>query len=205
MTSVARLIKAKTISFTEEIITHYKELNLTETEAIVLIFLFRKLDDQDNILSTSALTKKMTLSEDELSNLVVGLVQKGFIEISMEEGVESFELDGVYEALAAVLNQENTTAFIDRQDMLSQIVLYVETTYAKPCAPADLMIINLWLDLGYSYNEIKTAVLDSLKAKKLHLKYADAILANRKTQSKRTMVEYDEDIKKMLDAMYVKR
>ena len=29
---------------------HYKELNLTETEAIVLIFLFRKLDDQDNIL-----------------------------------------------------------------------------------------------------------------------------------------------------------
>ena len=205
MTSVARLIKAKTISFTEEIITHYKELNLTETEAIVLIFLFRKLDDQDNILSTSALTKKMTLSEDELSNLVVGLVQKGFIEISMEEGVESFELDGVYEALAAVLNQENTTAFIDRQDMLSQIVLYVETTYAKPCAPADLMIINSWLDLGYSYNEIKTAVLDSLKAKKLHLKYADAILENRKTQSKRTMVEYDEDIKKMLDAMYVKR
>ena len=205
MTSVARLIKAKTISFTEEIITHYKELNLTETEAIVLIFLFRKLDDQDNILSTSALTKKMTLSEDELSNLVVGLVQKGFIEISMEEGVESFELDGVYEALAAVLNQENTTAFIDRQDMLSHIVLYVETTYAKPCAPADLMIINSWLDLGYSYNEIKTAVLDSLKAKKLHLKYADAILANRKTQSKRTMVEYDEDIKKMLDAMYVKR
>lgn len=205
MTSVARLIKAKTISFTEEIITHYKELNLTETEAIVLIFLFRKLDDQDNILSTSALTKKMTLSEDELSNLVVGLVQKGFIEISMEEGVESFELDGVYEALAAVLNQKNTTAFIDRQDMLSQIVLYVETTYAKPCAPADLMIINSWLDLGYSYNEIKTAVLDSLKAKKLHLKYADAILANRKTQSKRTMVEYDEDIKKMLDAMYVKR
>ena len=205
MTSVARLIKAKTISFTEEIITHYKELNLTEKEAIVLIFLFRKLDDQDNILSTSALTKKMTLSEDELSNLVVGLVQKGFIEISMEEGVESFELDGVYEALAAVLNQENTTAFIDRQDMLSQIVLYVETTYAKPCAPADLMIINSWLDLGYSYNEIKTAVLDSLKAKKLHLKYADAILANRKTQSKRTMVEYDEDIKKMLDAMYVKR
>ena len=150
MTSVARLIKAKTISFTEEIITHYKELNLTETEAIVLIFLFRKLDDQDNILSTSALTKKMTLSEDELSNLVVGLVQKGFIEISMEEGVESFELDGVYEALAAVLNQENTTAFIDRQDMLSQIVLYVETTYAKPCAPADLMIINSWLDLGLS-------------------------------------------------------
>lgn len=67
------------------------------------------------------------------------------------------------------------------------------------------MIINSWLDLGYSYNEIKTAVLDSLKAKKLHLKYADAILANRKTQSSRTMVEYDEDIKKMLDAMYVKR
>ena len=80
-----------------------------------------------------------------------------------------------------------------------------ETTYAKLCTPADLMIINNWLDLGYNFQEIKRAVLDSLKAKKLHLKYADAILANHKKQVERETVAYDEDIKKMLDEMYVKK
>ena len=205
MTSVAKLIKAKTISFTEEIINHYKQLKLSEAEAIVLIFLFRKLDEHDNILSISDLTTKMTLSEDEISNLVVGLVQKGYIEISLDNGVEAFSLDGVYEALATILNQDERSDFQNRQDMLSQIVLHIEATYAKPCSPADLAIINSWIDYGYSYTEIKKAVLESLKVKKLHLKYADAILANHKVQSKRQTVEYDEDIKKMLDAMYVKR
>lgn len=206
MTAVARLIKSKTISFTEELITNYKILNLTEIEALVLIFLYRKLDVQDNILSISDLTCKMTLSEEELSNVVIGLVQKGLIEINLIDGIESFELNGVYEALAKVLDKsEEENSFANRQDLLSQIVLYIETTYAKPCSPADLMIVNSWLDLGYTYNEIKVAVLDSLKAKRLHLKYADAILASRKTKDVKPTVEYDEDIKKMLDAMYVKR
>ena len=39
----------------------------------------------------------------------------------------------------------------------------------------------------------------------MHLKYADAILANRANKKTREVVEYDEDIKKMLDAMYVKK
>lgn len=206
MSAVARLIKSKTISFTEELISNYKLLKLNETEVLVLIFLYRKLDSQDNILAIDDLTKKMTLSEEELSNIVISLVQRGFVEINLDNGIESFELNGIYDALAKVLDRDEAeNNFANRQELMSQIVLYIETTYAKTCSPADLMIINNWLDLGYSYNEIKAAVLDSLKAKRLHLKYADAVLANRKNNQTRKTVEYDEDIKKMLDAMYVKR
>ncbi len=205
MTSVARLIKAKTISFSEELITHYKELKLNENELIVLIFLYRQLDEQNNVLSISKLQAKMTLSEEVISNLVIGLVKKGFININMENAIESFELDGLIEALAKMIDNDNNTSFTDRQDLLSQIILYIETTYAKTCSPADLQIVNSWLDAGYTFAQIKTAVLDSLKAKKLHLKYADAILANRYQEKARQTVAYDEDIKKMLDAMYVKR
>lgn len=206
MSAVSRLIKAKTISFTEELLSNYKKIRLNETETIVLILLNRQLDNQNNVLSISDLQNKMTISENELSNLVIGLVQKGFIEIYMEDSVESFSLDGAIEMLAEILDEDNQNNKLkDRQDLLSQIVLYIETTYAKPLSPADLMIINNWIDLGYSYDDIKTAILDSLKAKKMHLKYADAILANRASKKTREVVEYDEDIKKMLDAMYVKK
>lgn len=205
MIAVARLIKAKTISFTEEILSHYKKLNLTEQEAIILVFLYRKLDTKNNVLSINDLVDKMTLNEDLISSLVIGLVQKGYIDINMEDGVESFLLDGVYEALAKVLDEdENRASFSSRQDLLSQIVLYIETTYAKTLSPADLMIINNWIDLGYSYNEIKKAVLDSLKAKKMHLRYADAILANRKKVRSTDTVECDDEIREMLNSMYVK-
>ncbi len=205
MSAVVRLIKAKTISFTEELLSNYNKLGLSETECIVLILLNRKLDNQNNILSIEELQNKMSISIDELSNVVIGLVNKDFIAIDMENAVESFSVDGAIEQLAKVLDNDSNNTLQDRQDLLSQIVLYIETTYAKPVSPADLMIINNWIDLGYSYEDIKKAVLDSLKAKKMHLRYADAILANRTKQTTRETVEYDEDIKKMLDAMYVKK
>lgn len=204
MNAVARLIKAKTISFTEEILSHYKELGLNEQETLVLIFLYRKLDSKDNVLTTKDLVNKMTLTEDAISNLIIELVQKGYIDINLENGIESFALDGVYEALSKVLDEvEKENSISSRQDLLSQIVLYIETTYAKTLSPADLMIINNWIDLGYTYNEIKVAVLDSLKAKKMHLKYADAILANRK-KTRQEAIDIDEELREMLNNMYVK-
>ena len=99
-----------------------------------------------------------------------------------------------------MLDEEEDVTHYERQELLSQIVLYIETTYAKVLTSADLMIIHHWIDLGYTLDEIKKAVLDSLRAK-----YADAILANRKATSNRPTVQYDEDIKRMLDEMYVKR
>lgn len=205
MSAVARLIKAKTISFTEELLKNYKKINLNEVETILLIKLSQQLDSHDNVLSINDLVYSMTLKETEISNLVISLVQRGFIEINLDNGVESFSIDGTIELLAKVIDDNEPNTFKDRQDLLSQIVLYIETTYAKPLAPADLMIINNWIDLAYTFEEIKKAILDSLKAKKLHLKYADAILANRSAKEKRETVEYDEEIKNMLDAMYAKK
>lgn len=205
MSAVARLIKAKTISFTEELLKNYKKINLNEVETILLIKLSQQLDSHDNVLSINDLIYSMTLKETEISNLVISLVQRGFIEINLDNGVESFSIDGTIELLAKAIDDNEPNTFKDRQDLLSQIVLYIETTYAKPLAPADLMIINNWIDLAYTFEEIKKAILDSLKAKKLHLKYADAILANRSAKEKRETVEYDEEIKNMLEAMYAKK
>lgn len=206
MTSVARLIKAKTISFTEEMIKNYSKLKITEIEAMLLIHLYHQLDSNNNLLSVKDLTLKMSIDEDSISKYVISLIQKGFVELELNEGEEIFKLDGTYEAIARLLDdQEEDNIFKDRQDLISQVILYIETTYARPCTPADLMIVNNWLDLGYSFQDIKKAILDSLKAKKLHLKYADAILASRKKQENRETVVVDADLKKMLDEMYVKK
>lgn len=206
MAELARLIKNKTISFTEELISYYPTLKINEEEVLILIHLYRQLEKNDNLLVVKNLAEKMTLNENDISQLLIHLVKLGYVELLISEGEEVFHLDGAYDAIANAMSEnEQTSKYKSRQDLLSQLILYVEATYAKPCSPADLAIVNHWLDLGYSSEAIKSAILEGLKAKKLHLRYADAILANKKTKSERETVTYDEDLKKMLDEMYVKR
>lgn len=206
MAELARLIKNKTISFTEELISYYPKLKINEEEVLILIHLYRQLEKNDNLLVVKNLAEKMTLNENDISQLLIHLVKLGYVELLISEGDEVFHLDGAYDAIANAMSEnEQTSKYKSRQDLLSQLILYVEATYAKPCSPADLAIVNHWLDLGYSSEAIKSAILEGLKAKKLHLRYADAILANKKTESERETVTYDEDLKKMLDEMYVKR
>ena len=47
--------------------------------------------------------------------------------------------------------------------------------------------------------------LESLKAKKTQIKYADAILVNRHKTVNREKVEVDPDIKEVLNSINVKR
>ena len=200
MAELARLIKNKTISFTEELISYYPTLKINEEEVLILIHLYRQLEKNDNLLVVK------NLDENDISQLLIHLVKLGYVELLISEGEEVFHLDGAYDAIANAMSEnEQTSKYKSRQDLLSQLILYVEATYAKTCSPADLAIVNHWLDLGYSSEAIKSAILEGLKAKKLHLRYADAILANKKTESERETVTYDEDLKKMLDEMYVKR
>ncbi len=206
MNNIGKLIKAKTISFNEMLIRHYKKLRLNEKEAMILMLLYVQQDEGNSLLSTENLISKVTLTEDELSSTIVKLVQEGYIELLInDDGKESFNMDKVIDILGNYLaDKDDSTTVSSRSVELSEIVEYAEKCYQKVLTSNDLMIINHWLDLNYLLEDIKQAILDSLKAKKLHLKYADAILVNRKKE--RTKVtEVDEDIKQMLQSVYVKR
>ena len=205
MNSIGKLIKAKTISFNEMLIRHYKKLRLNEQEAMILMHLYIQQDEGDSLLSISTLKEKVTVSEEVLSNIILKLIQEGYIELSISNDCkETFNLDKVIDMLGEYLtDSDSNKPETDRTITLQTIVSYAENCYQKVLSSSDLMIINHWLDLNYSIEDIEQAILDSLKAKKLHLKYADAILVHRKKE--RTKVtEVDEDIKQMLQNVYVK-
>lgn len=206
MNSIGKLIKAKTISFNEMLIRNYKKLKLDEKEAMILMLLYVQQDEGSTILVTENLKTKVTMSEDELSLIIVQLVQKGYIELLInDDGKETFSLDKVIDTLGNYLaDNSEQTEITDRSLLLQEIISYAEKCYQKVLNSNDLIIINHWLDLNYSLDDIEEAILDSLKAKKLHLKYADAILVNRKKERIK-VTEVDEDIKQMLQSVYVKR
>ena len=205
MNNIGKLIKSKTISFNEMLIRFYTKLNLNETEAMILMVLYVQQDDTGEVLSTDVLKSKVSLNEEELSNVILSLINKGYIELLIDdEGKEIFSNDNVIDKLGAIISSNDSIIDKnDRQVVLQEMVEYIEKCYQKVLSSSDLMIINNWLDLNYNIDEMKQAVLDSLKAKKMHLKYADAILVNRKKE--RVQVSnVDEDIKSMLESVYVK-
>ena len=76
MNNIGKLIKSKTISFNEMLIRFYTKLNLNETEAMILMVLYVQQDDTGEVLSTDVLKSKVSLNEEELSNVILSLINK---------------------------------------------------------------------------------------------------------------------------------
>lgn len=207
MNSIAKLIKAKTIDFTQVLIKYYKAIGLNETTAVIVAKLYYLADENDNFLELEKLAKEVTINIEELSDLVIDLVNKGYIELTLDNnGKETFTLDGVIEKLGVVLDKGSSDELLDeRKEKLSLIVSYVETTFSRICSAADLIIINAWLDNNYDYEDIKSAVFRAFQLGKYNLKYADAILASKASHQAKPEIEVDEELKALLDGAYVKK
>lgn len=208
MNNLAMLIKSKVISFTDSILDNYHALGLDETEAMILIHLFRQHEKGNSFLRMSDLIAKMSIDERYASEKVLRLVQFGYISLEItEDGTEKFSLDQTFEKLGELFeNGKNTTSTYDHQKLLQQIVMYTESIYAKALNASELEVINHWIEEGFTYNEMKEAILESLKAKRMHVRYADAILVNKRKQQNRITAEKpDPEVKAILDQVYVKK
>ena len=206
MNNIAKLIKAKTIDFTQVLIKYYKAIGLNETTAVIVAKLYYLAEENDNFLELDKLCKEVTLSSDKLSDEIINLVNQGYIELTLDNnGKEEFTLDGVIERLGVAIDKTSDDVLDERQEKLSLIVTYVETTFSRTCSTADLVVINAWLDNNYNYDDIKSAVFKSFQLGKFNLKYADAILASKVSHKVNNDLEIDEELKALLDGAYVKK
>lgn len=207
MNRIGKLIKAKTIDFTQVLIQNYKAIGLNETSAMVVAKLYYLAEENDNFLELEKLAKEVTINMEQLGDLIIDLVNKGYLELTLDNnGKETFSIDGTIEKIALILdNGSNDEVLSARQEKLSLVVTYVETTFSKTCSASDLVIINAWLDSNYEYDDIKNAVFKAFQLGKYNLKYVDAILASKASHQANSNIEVDEEIKALLDGAYVKK
>lgn len=202
MNNLSKLIKSKVISFTELLIEAYKQLGLDEQDAMILIHLHNQLLNNNNILSINVLENKLTLSENEISNKVLLLVQKGYLELLIgNDNQETFSLDDTYEKLGNLMDKEHADP-ISKKDQIRQIVNYLEVTLQTPIKPNEVDIISAWIDEKYSFDEIKEATLDCLRMNKPYIQYIDRKLVNN--VSNQYTEEVDEKTFQLLNKIYVK-
>ena len=88
MNAIGKLIKSKTISFPNVLIKNYQKIGLNEVNTVVIIKLYYLAEENDNFLRLNELVKSMTIEINELSNMIISLVDRGYINLEVDnEGV----------------------------------------------------------------------------------------------------------------------
>ena len=88
MNRIAKLIKAKTIDFTQVLIQNYKVIGLNETSAMVVAKLYYLAEENDNFLELEKLAKEVTINMEQLGDLIIDLVNKGYIELTLDNNTK---------------------------------------------------------------------------------------------------------------------
>ena len=169
------------------LLTGYRELGLTDTEAMLLIHLILFAERERNEFPTpDEIAGRMSAGPDEVMAALSRLIKAGFL--SIEEGVhpvsgvrfERYGLDAMYSKLVSWWAEQtradraNETA---KPQTGKNLFTVFEKEFARPLTPMELEMISGWLDQdGYSEDLIRAALKEAVFAGKVHFRYIDRIL-----------------------------
>jgi len=174
------LIKSNIIEFDRLLLDKYYQLNLNEVDTILLIKLHNLIKQGNKFPSSSLLASQMYITEDQVGERIVDLVNRGFIDmlLSSVDSKEHYCLDATYRRLGLLLEDEERKATDKKHDLeIKKIVNLLETEWKKLLSSLELEIVARWVtEKNYTFDNVKEAVLRGLKQKQTNIKYVDRIL-----------------------------
>lgn len=198
-----------TVNLPYALLSHYRKLRLSDTEAMLLIQLlaFQQVEHND-FPSIDELEQRMGTSTGTVSSIIRRLMKDGWITIDEDNdettGIHSerYNLSGIFDRLGQCIAEERAAA---RKNMRGQEVpaqqqeeqernLFVifEKEFARPLSPMECETISGWLDQdGYPEELILLSLKEAVFAGKVHFRYIDRILL----EWSRNRVQTAEDAK----------
>lgn len=210
---IKKLIEEDIIDFDKMLLRNYKQIGLSEVEAFLLIELFHQKRIGETFISPTKLIKKLTISEDRLLVFLDGLIQRKYLMIRLvkqanHKETEDFSLDTTVDKLIEVykaqIKQEITTTTKTYDTLEEEIVDLLENQFQKQLKPLEIELIQKWVNEDkYPVKEIKTAVLEAVKANKSSISYVDGVLLKRsKNRSVKAKKAYKPEKSEALKAFY---
>lgn len=168
------------------LLENYKKLKITEAELTVILMISHLLNEGNNLITNTILSYKMNYSEEELDDIIVSLMKKGFLTyVSTPEG----GLKSSLEPLNKILYKEFEISILGngikddkiRKEQISKLYNKFEKEFGRSLAPVELQKIDEFLGSdGYTIDEVEFALKDAKINNALSIKYIDKILFNQK-------------------------
>lgn len=201
------MIKKNIIDFTELVLNNYHKIGLDETDAIIIIKLHYLLNKQITFIHPKKLSNMLTISPTTTAKRLNNLIERNYVSVSLVKNgngkeTESFNLDNVVELIVKAdfeeKVQENSE---ENSNIVTRLVSLFETEFRKPLTVLDIQTLTKWLNEDeYTFDEIKNALFEASKMRKLTIKYVDKILLSKdqeETVDKYNQTTLIKDIKKI--------
>jgi len=182
------LLKNNFLDFNRILLEKYHQLQLNELDVVILMKLNSYLIQGEKSVSFDQLISTMTATEEECSNRVIDLINKGIItmELSKETGKEIYGLDELYRKLSFIIDGEDEK--IDKEEQkrwIKTTINDLERELKKILTPLEIQMVNKWyIDYHYQYEEVCEALLETLKVKNRGMNFMDRYLYNNTTKQK---------------------
>ena len=193
-------LKTRPIVIRKELLDHYNELGLNETELVILIKLLHASETSNKQPSIETLQQGSALDSREITSIIQTLIQHDLLELNVnkdEEGkfTEYMNLDQFYDRLSEIMQQINVKQ-VEHESELEFNTLFqkIEQAFGRPLSPYEIETLNQWLDIDkHDLSVIQAALNEAESQNKMSFKYIDRILLNWKKNNVKTI----EDSKKI--------
>jgi DNA replication protein len=176
------------------LITHYKNLKLTESELVLILQIISFQNKGNDFPTPEELSSRMTTSVDSCANMLRGLVQKGFITISdaySSDGIryEKYSLQPLWEKLIdhfLLIQKAAETA--TKRESEEDLYTCFESEFGRPLSPFECETLAMWIDDDrHDAVIIKAALKEAVISGKLNFRYIDRILFEWKKNGVKTI------------------
>lgn len=159
------------VSFHYVLLDCYKRLGITETGLSVILMIDHLIEQGNTFINSDMLSLKMNLKPTEIDKELTELVKKNYLTYDMVEGKLTVSLnnlkDKVYALFKETMDREaSKLTDKSKEKALSEIHFFYEEHLNRSLSPLEQSTINEWLDARYTLDEIKNALLDTLRSGK---------------------------------------
>ncbi|MEC9484958.1 MAG: DnaD domain protein [Candidatus Izemoplasma sp.] len=200
-----KLIQKNIIDFSELVLNNYYTLDLDETDAVILIKLHYLLQKNITFIHPKKLSDMLSITSPTTQRRLDKLIDRGFVKIELKKNgngkeTEVFNLDFLIESiLKEEFKSKQDDTLVPRQSQEKELVELFEEEFKKPLGVLDIQTITKWLNEDhYTVDQIKDALFEASKQKKLSIKYVDGILLKQEEpEEKYNQTTLIEDLKKI--------
>ena len=177
------LISKGYVNVPKIILSIYPKLNMTEEEVVVVLKLFEMLKNNQLSISVSELSKKMSMDQNALSNILASLYNKDLLSLNINytkdgKTKEMFNLDNLISKLNELFTEDIKASSIKENESLAkQLIGLVEDAFKKSLSSFELEMILEWAKEGETVDRVRRALALATSENKLNIKYVDGCLA----------------------------
>lgn len=168
--------------------------DISLSEFILLLYF---LNHENPNFAPSKITRETGLSKNDILLAFDGLANKNLVNVKTSQSsdgkiTEDIDLSGFY----ALVSDSTKASCSDRNDSTGELRSSLKDISGKEMSDEDMIIVNSWLEMGYS----KSTIIDAFKDAKYNgisnLRYIDKVLSEWKEKGIKNISDANEYIQK---------